>query len=169
MLLEPLKLWVSCLLSHALISSFISSLGESMAPALSQHVCLMSHFSRVQLFVTPWTVPRQAPLSMVFSRQEYWSWLPCPSPGDLPDPRVEPASHSSPASAGRFFTTSAIWRPQVAGPGQAAKAGSVTGCYFNPWKDVMRVLLGAVGWAGGAYGSEEPSRPSHCPRKVPLD
>ena len=46
--------------------------------------------SRVRLFVTPWTVAYQAPLSMGFSRQEYWSGLPFPSPGDLPDPGVEP-------------------------------------------------------------------------------
>ena len=48
--------------------------------------------SRVQLFVTPWTVACQAPLSMGFSRQEYWSGLPCPPPGDLPDPWIEPGS-----------------------------------------------------------------------------
>ena len=46
--------------------------------------------SRVRLFVTPWTVAYQAPPFMGFSRQEYWSWLPFPSPGDLPDPGVEP-------------------------------------------------------------------------------
>ena len=46
--------------------------------------------SRVQLFATPWTVAYQAPLSMAFSRQEYWSGLPFPSPGDLPTPRIEP-------------------------------------------------------------------------------
>ena len=48
--------------------------------------------SRVQLFVTPWIVAHQAPLSMGFSRQEYWSGLPFPSPGDLPDPGIEPGS-----------------------------------------------------------------------------
>ena len=48
--------------------------------------------SRVQLFVTPWTVARQAPLSMGFSRQEYWSGLPFPSPGDRPNPGIEPGS-----------------------------------------------------------------------------
>ena len=53
---------------------------------------LLSHFSHVQLFVTPWTVARQVPLSMGFSRQEHWSGLPFPSPGDLPDPGVEPRS-----------------------------------------------------------------------------
>ena len=48
--------------------------------------------SSVQLLVTPWTVAYQAPLSMGFSRQEYWSGLPFPSPGDLPDPGIEPES-----------------------------------------------------------------------------
>ena len=58
--------------------------------------------SHVQLFVTPWTVAHQAPLSLGFSRQEYWSGLPFPSPGDLPDPGIEPGSL---AMTGRFFTT----------------------------------------------------------------
>ena len=49
-----------------------------------------------------------------FSRQEYWSGMPCPPPGDLPDPGIEPASLMSPALAGRFFTTSAIWKAPVA-------------------------------------------------------
>ena len=57
------------------------------------------------LFVTPWTVAHQAPLSMGFPRQEYWSGLPFPPPGNLPDPGIEPTSPVSPVSAGRFFTT----------------------------------------------------------------
>ena len=52
----------------------------------------LSSFSRVQCFVTLWTVARQAPLSMGFSRQEYWSGLPCPPPVDLPDPGIQPRS-----------------------------------------------------------------------------
>ena len=54
-------------------------------------VCAQS-LSRVQLFGTPWAAARQAPLSMGFSRQEYWSGLPCPPPGDLPNPGIEPRS-----------------------------------------------------------------------------
>ena len=57
----------------------------------------------------PWTVARQAPPSMGFFRQEYWSGLPCPPPGDLPDPGIEPTSLMSPTSADGFFTSSAIW------------------------------------------------------------
>ena len=58
--------------------------------------------SRVRLFATPWTAASQAPPSMGFSRQEYWSGLPLPSPGDLPDPGIEPGF---PALASGFFTT----------------------------------------------------------------
>ena len=61
----------------------------------------VSRFSHVQLFATLWTIASQAPLSMRFSKQEYWSGLPCPSPEDLPDPGIKPAL------AGGFFTTSA--------------------------------------------------------------
>ena len=59
-------------------------------------------FSRVQLFVTPWTVAHQDPLSVGFSVQEHWSGLPFPFPGDLPDPGIKP---TSPTLAGGFFTT----------------------------------------------------------------
>ena len=73
------------------------------------HACVLSHFSRVQLFATTWTVAHQAPLSMGFSRPESWHGLPFPSPGGLPDPGIGPMSLMSPALAGRFFTTSATW------------------------------------------------------------
>ena len=58
----------------------------------------------VQLFLNFWAVGHQAPLSMGFSRQEYWSRLPCPPPGDLPDPGIKPESLMLPTEAGRFFT-----------------------------------------------------------------
>ena len=64
--------------------------------------------SRVRLFVTLWTGAHQAPLSMGFSRQEYWSGLPCPPPRTLPDPGIESVSLMSPVLVGRFFTTCAI-------------------------------------------------------------
>ena len=59
------------------------------------HVCVLSCFSCVWLCTTLWTVARQGPLSMRFSRQKYWSGFPCPPPGDLPDPGIEPASQIS--------------------------------------------------------------------------
>ena len=55
-------------------------------------LCVLSRFSHVQLFVTLWTVALQAPLSVGFSSQEYWSGLPCPPPGDLPNPGIKPSS-----------------------------------------------------------------------------
>ena len=66
--------------------------------------------------VTPWAVARQAPLSMRFPRQKYWSGLPFPPSGDLCDPGMEPMSLASPALAGRFFTTSATWEAPYHGP-----------------------------------------------------
>ena len=59
----------------------------------------MKSLSHVRLFVTPWTVAHQAPPSMEFPRQEYWSGLPFPSPGDLPDPGFEPGSTALQADA----------------------------------------------------------------------
>ena len=59
--------------------------------------CMLSCFSCVLLFVTPWTVACQAPLSMGFCRQEYWTGLPCCPPGDLPDPGIELMSPAAPA------------------------------------------------------------------------
>ena len=61
---------------------------------------------------TLWTVAHQTPLSMGFSRQEYWSGVPCSPPGDLPNPGTEPAFLTSPALAGGFFTTSFTWEAQ---------------------------------------------------------
>ena len=55
-------------------------------------MCCAKLLSRVRLFANPQTVARQAPLSMGFSRQEYWSGLPCPPPGDRPNPAIEPGS-----------------------------------------------------------------------------
>ena len=54
--------------------------------------CVLSHFSHVHLFATPWTVAWQVLLSMGFSRQKYWSGLPRPPPGDIPGPRIKPMS-----------------------------------------------------------------------------
>ena len=73
---------------------------------------MLSCFRRVRLCVTPWTVAHQPPLSMGFSRQEYWSGLPFP-PGDLPNPGIEPTSLMSPALSGRFFTTRTTWEAHV--------------------------------------------------------
>ena len=72
------------------------------------YMCMLSH---VQLFVTPWIVAWQVSLSMGLSQQEYWSGLPFPSPGDLPDPGIKPAS---PALAGIFFIAKPPGKPHEA-------------------------------------------------------
>ena len=72
-------------------------------------LCCALLLSHSQLFGNLWTAAHQASLSMGFSSQEYWSGLLCPPPGDLPNSGTEPESLMSPALAGRFFTTSAIW------------------------------------------------------------
>ena len=75
-------------------------------------VCLLSH---VQLFATLWTVVHRAPLSMGFFGQEYWSGLPFPPPGDLPNSGIEPESSVSPALAGSVFTTEPLGKPYLLG------------------------------------------------------
>ena len=79
----------------------------SIVPCAIKCMCVhvLSQFSHVQLFATLWTVGHQGPLSMEFSRPVFWSGLPCPPPGDLPDPGIKPESLMSPALAGGFFTT----------------------------------------------------------------
>ena len=72
-------------------------------------VCALDCFSHVWLLATPWTIAHQAPLSIGFSRKEYWSGLPYPPPGDLPHPGIEPRS---PAWTGRFFTTETPGKPR---------------------------------------------------------
>ena len=93
----------------------ISYQKKSYRDLLGTHLHLCVHrmltaqlLSHVRLYATPWNVAHQAPLSMEFSRQEYWSGLPFPSPGDLLPPGIEPAS---PALAGRFFTTEPPEKP----------------------------------------------------------
>ena len=74
--------------------------------ATTSHVCVPHRF---WLFVSPCTVTRQAPLTMGLSRQKYWSGLPSPPPGDLPDSGIEPAFPESPVPAGRFFTWESLY------------------------------------------------------------
>ena len=71
--------------------------------------CVLSRLSHVQLFVNLWNIAFQAPLSMGFSKQEYWSGLPCPFSGDLSNSGIEPTSIMSPALSGGFFNSNATW------------------------------------------------------------
>ena len=90
---------------------FISRKHHSCACAFPLCICVLSRFSCVQFFVTPWTVAHQAPFSMGFSRQEYGSGLPCPPPGDLSDPGIEPESFMLPALPGGCFTPAPPGKP----------------------------------------------------------
>ena len=76
-------------------------------------LCVLSCFIHVQFFVTIRTIACKAPLCMGSFRQEYWSGLPCPPPGNLLDPGIEPASLMSPALADGFFITSTAWEACV--------------------------------------------------------
>ena len=78
-----------------------------------------------------------APLSIEFSRQEYWSGLPCPSPSDLSNPGVEPASLMSPVLAGRFFTTSATWEAQFS----SVQSLSHVQLFVTPWTAARQASL----------------------------
>ena len=83
---------------------------------------MLSRFSHVRLFATLWTVARQAPLSTGFSRRDYWR---LPSPGNLPNLGIEPASLVSPALAGGFFTAGTTWESPLI---QSAAAKSLQSC-----------------------------------------
>ena len=116
-------------------------------------MCVQS-LNHVRLFVAPWTVAYQAPLSVEFSRQEYWSVLPFPTPGNLPNPEIKPTYLESPALAGGFFTTEHPGKPRLLlTPSQKPTAVSVpsphlsilllfiTAFYFQISKSISFLLL----------------------------
>ena len=82
-----------------------------LCACIEMHACSPLVIQCVRLAVTPRAVARQAPLSMNFLRQEYWSGLPCPPAGNLPNPGIEPLSPASLALAGRFFTMCLLGNP----------------------------------------------------------
>ena len=121
----------------------------------------MKCLSRVRLFATPWTVARQAPLSMGFSRQEYWSGLRFPSPGDLPDPGIEPKSPALQADSLptehvtqlAFCVTCMCWKFQVQGKANMHGKNYSTGKgFYNlsvkvpPCFVFLRMLLETEDW-----------------------
>ena len=87
---------------------------EELSVPFSPLLCQVA--SVINSFVTLWIVAHQAPLSMGFSRKEYWPGLLCPPPRDISNPGIEPTSLTSPALAGRFFTTSATWEALLIHP-----------------------------------------------------
>ena len=99
-LLRPHLKWVFLGACSIFTACFLLS-SLRVLTLLGSKACVLSH---VQLFATPWTIACQALLCTGFSRQEYCSGLPFPTPGDLPDPGIEPTSLVSPALSGRVFT-----------------------------------------------------------------
>ena len=104
--------WRFCILRHTWKNSYLHPPPHLYRRILglwhpyAWMLCMLSHFSHVWLFATPWTAAHQALLSIGLSREEYWSGLLCPPPGDFPNPGTEPKSFRSPALTGGFFTTS---------------------------------------------------------------
>ena len=92
--------------------------------------CMLSCFSCIRLFATLWTVACQAPLPMGFSRQEYWSGLPCPPSGYFPNPGIEPVSLQPPELASGFFSSSATRKPL-----------EMYACVQNFWKYLYEISI----------------------------
>ena len=121
-------------------------------PSTQLHLgmCICAHvFSHVWRFVTSWTIACWAPRSMEFSRQEYWSRLPSPNLGDLPNPGIKPTCLGSPALAGRFFTswamreapTSEYQDSKCLAPLHLKLTWYGTSTYFNKNKSMNSLIL----------------------------
>ena len=106
--ISVLNVWILCVC----VCVCVCVLG--LKRSISVSACMLScfRFSHSQL-CDPKDCSPPTPLSIEFSRQEYWSGLPYPPPGDLPDPRTESVSFTSPALVGRFFNTSATWESGI--------------------------------------------------------
>ena len=114
-------------------------------------VCVWAQLlSCVQLFGTLWTVTCQAPLSIGFSRQEYWSELPFPATRDHTDPEIEPTSLASPALAGGFFTTEPPGKlyPCYLPTKSLANNRSSFRCWMDRWMDAWRRKIWGKIWLG---------------------
>ena len=133
---------------------------------------MLSHFSHAQPDGTPWTVAHQTPLSMRFSKQEYWSGLPFPSPGDLPNPQIEPRSPKSPVLASEYLPLGPPERPRMhtLGPKslgcEEAQAAKKMLTWRDPQGKTLHPSVSSHDWPGGPSStvnhqlSRKPSIPS---------
>ena len=119
------------------------------------YACTLSHFSSIWLSVTPWTVACQVPLSMRFSRQEYWSELPCPPPGDIPSPGIKPVSPGSPALQADSSPAEQPGKPPGASvPGQPTCNGpNVCAPFRSPWRGVFKEVIKVKWGHKGGFSS----------------
>ena len=108
-------------------------------------MCMLSHFNHVSLCATLWTVALQAPLSVGFSRQEYWSGFPWPPPRDLPNPGMESISLRPLALAGGFFTSSTTWEAlDFWSWQQFLPSFCLCSLTLHPIRDPVRVVVGTL-------------------------
>ena len=123
---------------------------------------MLSCFSCVPLFLTQWTTTHQAPLSMGFSRQEYWSGLLCPSPEDLPDSGIEPVFLTSPALAGRLFNTSTTTKSYISHQFSSIQSLSRVQLFATPWIAAHQASLSITNsWSSLKLMSIESVMPSN--------
>ena len=121
---------------NTMIKSGLSSRNRQLQEAEADEFCCWMRAELLQSCLTLCNAidcSRQESSSMGFSRQEYWIGLPCPPPGDLPDPGIKPASLTSPALAGGFFTTSATWEPLFYGGVLFIPPGVLCDSYIYIW------------------------------------
>ena len=123
--------------------------GQTQEGKGNTRVCVCQVASVVSDSVTLWTVPCQVPLSTGFSRQEYWTWLPCPSPGDLPGTGIEPTSLMSPASAGGCLPLT-----------------QQRGCEVRLKADLKGCVV-CAGWVFSGQRTQRPSCQAPCPPQFP--
>ena len=121
-------------------------------------VVVVSHFSHVCFCATLWNVACRASLSLGSSKQEYWSGLPFPPPGDLPDPGIKPTSLMSPVLACGFFTTSATWEALTNQWRSEVKSLSRVWLLATPWT-VAYQAPPSMGFSWQEYWSELPFSP----------
>ena len=149
-LLDKLPLVFISLKSHwkQIFEVFVFLCGKQSV-CVCAHMCVLCCFSRVQLFATSWAVARQVPLSMGFSRQEYWSVWPCPPPGDSPDLDIELGSLNISCICRQVLSTSATGKPgrqnngfQMCPQPNAQTCEHIIACYFHDKKDFVNVTKG---------------------------
>ena len=123
------------LCTHILSAACKESVCVCVCVCVRVRACVRARAQSCRTLQTQWTVASQAPLSMGLSWQEYWTGLPSPSPGDLPDPGTEPISSVAPALAGRFFTTElpgkAVWKICVTSVKYITSVRSARAFYFT--------------------------------------
>ena len=147
---DSTRLWIHPYLKFGTLHSRILSWLSSLTPLGCKRLvslCMLSHFSCVQFFVTLRIVVCQTPLSIEFHRQEYWIDLPCPPPGDLLHLGIEPASLMSPVLAGGFFTTSASSEACVS-VNDIIKNDIIKWCYLKNdiWFHLISLWEIRLGW-----------------------